>query len=498
MFRSRSRLLLISILWISAVFLAGCAMPHIQSTQTSDGGTTESCADFFASLDQQTTEAGVMDSGAFRVKGYPYLRANRFLASFREWAMDRESFAAWVNHMQALDQESRGYEIANLPAMDAPALASASSKAELSANVVTCGNLLKAADFQDSGPRIEKLREQVVVPDEYSLLRRTLGVYPLFSVFVSLGVDNWHAEAKKNFSAQPPEDWSGIRYAPEKPGELPLSRQIIEKTRSDSLGIPAYAPEDLQALFRIYAPIWEVQTQNEHDKIGTPFWNPEGELGVNTGHPMTYTLPSFTHFGKDILTQLNYIVWFPSRPKANLLDIYGGLLDGINYRITLDKNGEPLLYETIHNCGCYYMAFPTKRLHVREKNDYAESPLILQTPEVNPISEFMTIALKSRTHAVQHLYPLARETQSESAIYSLADYGQLRSLPCHTDGRAGMFDQDGVGIGTERLERFILWPTGVLSPGSMRQWGRQAVAFIGIRHFDDPFFMDKIFMETDF
>jgi hypothetical protein len=180
------------------------------------------------------------------------------------------------------------------------------------------------------------------------------------------------------------------------------------------------------------------------------------------------------------------------------LDIYGGFLDGVNYRVTLDKNGEPLLYETIHNCGCFYMAFPSKGLHVREKTDYAESPLILPTPEVNPVSEFMTVAMKRRTHAVQHLYPLARETQSASAVYSLADYGQLRSLPRHTDGRAGMFDQDGVGIGTERLERFILWPTGVLSPGSMRQWGRQAVAFVGTRHFDDPFFMDKIFMESDY
>ena len=145
------------------------------------------------------------------------------------------------------------------------------------------------------------------------------------------------------------------------------------------MGIPEYAPEDLQALFRIYAPAWEVQTTDDQDKIGAPFWNPDGELGVDTGNPMTYTLLSFTRFGKDILTQLNYIIWFPSRPKENALDIYGGFLDGINYRITLDKNGDPLLYETIHNCGCWYMAFPTKRLHVREKIDYAESPLILQT-----------------------------------------------------------------------------------------------------------------------
>lgn len=110
----------------------------------------------------------------------------------------------------------------------------------------------------------------------------------------------------------------------------------------------------------------------------------------------------------------------------------------------------------------------------------------------------MTVALKSRTHAVKHLYPLARETQSQSAVYSLADYGQLRNLPRDKDGRAGMFDQNVVGIGTERLERFILWPTGVLSPGSMRLWGRQAVAFLGTRHFDDPFFMDNVFLETNF
>jgi hypothetical protein len=110
----------------------------------------------------------------------------------------------------------------------------------------------------------------------------------------------------------------------------------------------------------------------------------------------------------------------------------------------------------------------------------------------------MTVAMKSRTHAVQHLFPLARETKSEAITYSLVDYGQLRSLPRHQDGRASMFDQDGLGIGTERLERFILWPTGVLSPGAMRQWGRHAVAFVGIRHFDDPFFMEKFFIKTDF
>ena len=57
-----------------------------------------------------------------------------------------------------------------------------------------------------------------------------------------------------------------------------------------------------------------------------------------------------------------------------------------------------------------------------------------------------------------------------------------------------MFSQDSIASGSERLERWILWPTGVLSPGAMRQWGRHAVAFEGKRHFDDPY-MERMFRE---
>jgi hypothetical protein len=140
------------------------------------------------------------------------------------------------------------------------------------------------------------------------------------------------------------------------------------------------------------------------------------------------------------------------------------LLDGVNYRVTLDKNGGPLLYETIHNCGCYYEAYPNHRLKIREKIDYAEPPLILKAPELTPSKELMTVAMECRTHYVQHLYPLAREPQLETVVYSFADYGELRSLPDSKDGRRSMFSQDSLAFGSERLERLILWSTGVVSP----------------------------------
>ena len=41
------------------------------------------CVNWFAKLDHAIDRAGVRDAEAYRVPGFPYLRVNRFLASFR-------------------------------------------------------------------------------------------------------------------------------------------------------------------------------------------------------------------------------------------------------------------------------------------------------------------------------------------------------------------------------------------------------------------------------
>jgi hypothetical protein len=48
--------------------------------------------------------------------------------------------------------------------------------------------------------------------------------------------------------------------------------------------------------------------------------------------------------------------------------------------------------------------------------------------------------------------------------------------------------------GSERGERWLFWPMGVPEPGAMRQWGRHATAFVGRRHFDDPWLLERYFM----
>lgn len=483
---------------IAASFLAACAIVPKTTRSDRTGGTDAlgRCADFFAALDHTSVKARVLDPGAFRIEGFPYVRVDRFLASFRAETAEGGAFDAWVNRMQALDAEARGYEVANLPRAVEISPAGSSDPLELTARVAACGGLLRTADLQSS-KQMALLRANAWVPDEYLWFWRAVGLYPVTRWLVSSGVSNWHDEARRGFSTEPPAAWYSTLYFPEEVSHSTDAHLIVSQAKRDGLGIPVYSQEAQAALFRAHAPAWEVQTEAEFDLIGAPFWSSETTLGVDPRNPTTYMLLSFTRFGKQVLTQLNYVIWFPARPKNHALDIYGGYLDGVNYRVTLDDDGEPLLYETVHNCGCYYQAHPTRRLTARDDIEYAEPPLILAAPETISPQAIMTVAMASRTHYVRHLYPRTRQQPLERMIYSMADYGELRSLPNGKGGRRSMFGPDSLAPGSERLERFLLWPTGVVSPGAMRQAGRHAVAFVGERHFDDPFALEKMFLRKE-
>ena len=111
----KSILQYIFLFFASTLLWAGCALVPLptRSVHVGQSGEIGSCADFFASLDKRTEEAGVLDPGAFRVKDYPYLRVNRFIASFRNDADGKAAFTEWVDRMRAIDIDARKFEIAN-------------------------------------------------------------------------------------------------------------------------------------------------------------------------------------------------------------------------------------------------------------------------------------------------------------------------------------------------------------------------------------------------
>jgi hypothetical protein len=201
-------------------------------------------------------------------------------------------------------------------------------------------------------------------------------------------------------------------------------------------------------------------------------------------------LPSYTRFGGEVLLQLNYIIWLPDRPPNGWIDIYAGKFDGLIWRVTLRMDGKPLAFDSIHSCGCYYQIFPGAGVRVAQPEDGSE-PIFSPMPILGPNpGERVLVRLASSTHFIQ---AVASEKPSPDAKhYGWLDYDQLRSLPMPSGLNRSMFDSDGLVRCSQRPERFLLWPMGVPSAGAMRQWGTHAIAFLGKRHFDDPWLMREL------
>ena len=190
--------------------------------------------------------------------------------------------------------------------------------------------------------------------------------------------------------------------------------------------------------------------------------------------------------------QLVYTIWFPERPARAAVDFLSGHLDGIIWRVTLAPDGEPLLYDSIHPCGCYHQFFPTPRARVRPAPDVLEEWAFIPQglPRVAE-GERPVVKLASGTHRIEGI-ELVRGIDS-LVRYQLRSYEELRSMPRLDGGRRSAFAPDGRVPGSERAERFFLWPSGIASAGAMRQWGRHATAFVGRRHFDDADLIERRF-----
>jgi hypothetical protein len=102
----------------------------------------------------------------------------------------------------------------------------------------------------------------------------------------------------------------------------------------------------------------------------------------------------------------------------------------------------------------------------------------------------LVLHVQSGTHYLTGIGIAAGDAQVR---YALEDDDALRSLPLPGGGRRSIFGPDGLVAGSERPERWFFWPMGVPSAGTMRQWGHNATAFLGRRHFDDADLIERRF-----
>jgi len=452
------------------------------------------CANWFEQLDAAIDRAGVRDAGAHRIPGFPYLRIDRLAASFRDQVKrNPQVFDAWIARLKELDGKAREYEIQNLPAQYFP-LAGVADKAAASMQTRTCAAQLAREDFAIAAKR-DLLVARASVPDNYADWRRAIGLYPLASIPFSKGIERWYRETAEMFrqaDAETPATTRIVRYQTLRNAvSAEQVAAIFSRPNTDALGIPQFSDAERDLLFRAYAPAFEIETTGEYDRFGPLAWRQGAAPEVDPARPVTYTRLAFTRFYGQTLAQLVYTIWFPERPSSGTTDLLSGRLDGLVFRVTLGSDGAPLVYDTMHACGCYHMFFPTPRVYPLPTPDpiieWAFVPAAL--PAIAP-SQSVLVRIASRSHYVVNVRP---DSGAAGIVYRFADEDDLRALPAADRGTRSAFGPDGIVPGTERGERYLYWPMGIDSPGAMRQWGNHATAFVGRRHFDDADLIERRF-----
>ncbi len=448
------------------------------------------CRFLIGQVDQRVADRQVGDAEAETINGFPYLRVNRFLASFKDEAAEDSAFDEWVARLRALDRTGRQVELQNLGA------------ANILATVDACADSLLAEDLKDAGFKT-RLSSAAHAPRHYNDWVRAAGLYPLTHIGVALGFDRWKSDNLPAFS-EDPEVWrdTEMRYTLSEQSELSESdvAALIDLSAQNALNISDLSGSVLAEMAALYAPVFAVEETSDADKVGRPI--PAESTGIPTtdaDDPTLYVRLAHTRMNGEVLPQLVYTIWFPERPKEGAFDILGGPLDGLIWRVTLDRQGRPLVYDSIHSCGCYHLFFPTngvRRIRVEEDSDLREEPLTPKQMPALEAGERLVLHIASGSHYLRNISTTDTWTDAKALRlvdeHAGPDFG-LRSLQIGDRARQSLFRPDGIVAGTARTERFILWPMGISSPGAMRQWGTHATAFVGTRHADDPFLLDEAF-----
>ncbi|MGH8353023.1 MAG: hypothetical protein ACRERY_05765 [Pseudomonas sp.] len=453
---------------VALLLLAGCArLPAVPS---------DDCAALFAARD--AASAATQDAQYRRLPGFPGLRSERVLAALGPAARSPEQRRLWLQRLAERDAEASAIELGNLPAATRSAWSG-----EHQTRLANCRSAQVERLAQDATAFAEVVAA-ARVDDDYRGWARSLGLYPLLKPLYRQLIAGWQSAAAKTQAPSDTADW--LAYRP-----LPGPDDFELRLQEDALGLPQPDPAQRAALFARHAPWLRIEQRSPADRLGSPVFLHDGRRGFARQAPQLFQQLGWSRLDGRWQLQLIYQFWFSRRPKPHALDIYGGELDGLLWRVTLDRQGQALLYDAIHPCGCWHAFFLPADSPLQFRQPLGQEARLARRLAIDGAGA-ATLWLSAGEH--QLLWVDGRRPAYPAVGYRSAELGSLRQLP-HPQGSRSLYAADGLVPGSERLERWLLWPSGVVSPGAMRQWGRHATAFVGRAQFDDPGLLERYFIE---
>ncbi len=492
---ARLRIVAVALLLI---FLFGCASFTAKPTPLSFEK-PEQCREFLNRLDEAVEDAGVKDASNAPVNGFPYLRTNRFTASFKANLKDEGQKEEWYRWMQQLDLKSREKELSNLPDQAIASLdfedGRKADREWLYAQVKSCSSMLMSED-QGRSDFYSTLFPLVCVPGEYSCLRRTVGLYPLVAIPVAVLTERSLNKARKTFDTDLkdlPVDGQLESFAPVRQASLSDKevQETIETSSKNPMGIPLPSRNQEETLAWSFAPVFIQDIAAPYDRLGQVVWK-DDRVEIDAEKPAVYYYTSYAYLkGKPIL-QINYVIWYPERAGKRAPSIERGHLDGMTVRVSLDEEGKVFMVDAVSDCGCYHFFSPDKeRVERVRPRPFSFDPFVPEWLPAVSSGERLGIRINSGWHQVQRLVSV--KEVSDPIRYSLARYDILEALPRESGGTESIFNSKGIAKSSKRTERIILFSMGIPSVGSMRQRGHHAIELIGKDYFDNPYLFDENF-----
>lgn len=425
--------------------------------ETDFGAWIKQCRDKFTQQDARIDAAGVRDAGFYRIPGFPYMRSDRLIAAFRHNVNSFESMGDWTAQLRENDTIARQVEFTNLGMTENEIYTSLN-------DLRVCAVWLTNIELED--PTIFKtFVEKVAVPNTYPKLRDAPEPNAgEAAVPAKTTVVRWHAKIKED-ATQIPKDLTTVHR--------------------DNLGRIGLLMNVWRALVEKHAPEFAVETGGEHDRLGAMKFAGK-QAAVATERPAVYYRPSFARAHDRTLVQLNYFLWFPARPAIGKADPEAGSLDSLIWRVTLDEQGKPLVYESIAGSGAHHRWYPAQAMKLQENMAKQVRVADQLAPPV------VSVRIASGSHSVAALSARADEGAEAARQYELIDYDDLLLLPA-AKGTRSLFGPDGVVAGSERKHGAKAWPTGFPKPGAIRQWGHHVVSFQQGSYFDDPLLLERTF-----
>lgn len=439
-----------------------------------------SCPQRFADIDARIDKAGVRDAGFHRVPGWPFLRSDRLIASFSRELRNVDSISTWMLQMRENDTMAREFELANL----------GMSREELSltvANLRTCATWMSGLDLVPDAT-LKLLIPSVDVPESYPELRR-LQATPAGAKRLQQYDRQWRERVQASFAEPLSVDAGLQRWQAEQVGkpedDVDLPREF-RKAEKDDLGRIGLLFSHWRLLAEKYAPSFLMESAADFDQPATPVWR-DGKVASDTATPTIYYLATHARVGGKTMIQLVYFVWFKGQ------DALGSPLDGMIWRVTLNEDSQPILYDAMSARGFNQLWFPTAPLVARSQGvTELDRPMI---PQLAPADGDFAVRLHSGSHDVHRLVGNADLAAKEipTRRYRLVEYENLMTLPAGEGKTRSLFGPDGAVPGSQAGVDPKLKALGMHNAGALQQWGQHAATLSGRRYYDDPLLIETTF-----